>query len=380
MWERRVLLDQETQSSDSATRRVQLPRSGLLSALVLRVRITNGATAGEEHIVDAVDRLEVVANGSEVLYSLEGVEALRWGWLWYGQFPPYKWDESASAVQELVFCVPFGRMFGDAELALDLGAYRDVELRIQYSPTVAATSFATGTTQFHLIGWLNDDLGAGGGRRGFLRTTQLYAFTSVASGEEVIDLPQAYPLYDLLVYAREDAIEDGVDITQVEVRANDRRFIPFTGRWDDIQAENEKMFAIDPTVVCHALRADAAAIDMLTGRIRDVQVTQVRDLAAGADMTVVNPASFAGDRVSMHLAIVEGSATYAATILDTTRREFFIHARGLGIGNAVVVPFALHGNVDLALPAPEFSRLQLALTNGGAGADVRVSARELVAA
>jgi hypothetical protein len=45
-FERRLLLDQETQSSNAATRRLWLPRRGLLSGLQLRTRITNGATSG----------------------------------------------------------------------------------------------------------------------------------------------------------------------------------------------------------------------------------------------------------------------------------------------------------------------------------------------
>jgi len=379
MFERRVLIDQATQTSDAATHRASLPRAGLLSGIELEVSIQNGSTAGEEHVIDAVDRVEVVADGSNVLFSLEGVELLRWAWYWSKRFPTQVWDERASAQrQQITLPILFGRWLGDTEFGLDLSRYRDVEIRVQYSPTIAATGFTTGTFRINEVMWI-DDSGRSGGGRGFLRTTQVYAFTSAASGEEVVELAREYPLFDLLVYAREDAIDDGVDITQAEVRVNDRRIIPYTGRWNDIQGENQNMFGIDPTVSLRALRADNATIDLLTGRILAAQLLLVEDLAAAADFRYATIASYAGDRITTHIAIVEGSATYAATILETTRQALLIEAQGLGIGNAICIPFALGGNPDLALPSPEFNRVQLALTQGGAGGDVRVSTRELVA-
>ncbi len=377
-WERRLLLDQETQSSDSATRRITLPRSGLLSGLELRTRITNGSTAGEESVMEAIDRVEVVADGSDYLFSLEGTELYRWAWFWLRRVPPQSRTEAASAVQELLLPILFGRYMGDPRYSLDLSRYRDVELRVQYSPTIAATSFATGTTQFHIPMLLSDDGAPPGPREGFLRTTQVYAFTSVASGDEIIELARAYPYWDLMVYCREAGIDDGTDITVAEVRANDRRLIPYTGRWDDIQAANEIELDIDPEVVVYALRADGGAVNMFTGRIRDAQTTCLFDYTADTDWPSVGVDSVAGDQVTCGVQLNEGSGTWAGVDPDTTRRPIYLSAKGLGVGNAILLPFATRLGSEFALPAPDYSRLQLVLTNGGAGGAVRVSTRELV--
>jgi hypothetical protein len=379
-WERRLLLNAETQASDAATRRIALPRKGALSALLLRIRITNGSTAGEEHIVDAIDKVEVVADGSNVLFSLEGVELLRWAWYWLKRFPPQSWNEGVSAVQELNLPIFFGRYLGDPMFYLDLGQYRDVELRIQYSPTIAVTSFATATTQFHIPMWVDDSGAAPGPRLGFLRTTQVRAFNSAASGEDITELSRLYKYMDIMVYCREAAIADGVDITTVEVRVDDKRIIPFTGIWDDIQAENEQMFGIIPIVNLLALRANAATIGMRTGRILEAKVGERFTYAATVDFPMYTIASVAGDVITLAGQLVEGSATYAAVALDTTRRTLDVRARGLGIGNAIVIPFALNGNPDLALDPTNMSRLQLALTQGGADGATKISTRELVPA
>jgi hypothetical protein len=378
-WDRRTLIDQETQSSDAATRRIALPRGGVLSALAIQFRCQNGATAGEEALVDAIDRVEVVADGSNVLFSLEGSELHRWNWFWLKDIPPGIRDERASTqTQTMTLCVLFGRFIGDPRYSLNLANYRDVELRVQYSPTIAATSFTTGTFRIHVDMYIADRGAMPGPREGFLRTTQIFAFTSAASGEQRIELARLYPHWDMMVYAREAGIDDGVDITQVELQLNNKAIIPFTARWDMLQAENEKYFDIEPSSYLRALRADNAAITMYTGRILDAQVKIIQDVAAAADFDIADIASIAGDQITLHMALIEGSATYAATILETTRRGLLVDARGLGVGNAIVLPFAGYFGEEAALNAPEYDRAELVLTNGGAGADVRVSTRELV--
>src|SRR5574341_473828 len=150
-FERRILIDQETQASDAATRRIALPRRGLLSALEVRTSITGGATSSTERIFDALDRIQVVADGSNVIFDMEGMELYTWAHHFFGKEPPHIWDERPAAVQRLTLPIPFGRFYGDRELCLPLSSFRDIELRMQYSPTIAATGFATGTTQFHVV-------------------------------------------------------------------------------------------------------------------------------------------------------------------------------------------------------------------------------------
>jgi hypothetical protein len=210
-FERSILVDQEVQTLDSATRRIELPEDGYLSAIALEVSIQNGATAGEEPVVDAIDRVEVIADGSQSLFSLEGFELHRWNWFWQRKEPAGERNEAASTQrQSLTLIIPFGRFVGDTLYALPLGAFRNVELRIQYSPTIAATGFTTATTRFHAVMYWAPADQAPGNRVGWLRTTQIDSFTSAASGERVTELPQANPLWDLMVYAREAAIADGM--------------------------------------------------------------------------------------------------------------------------------------------------------------------------
>lgn len=379
-WSRRLLLDQEVQASDAATRRVQLPARGALSGIELRCGCTNGATRGQERVFEAIDRIEVVADGSNVLFSLEGVELYRWAHVLLRKEPPHINIETNAGVQYLTLPVLFGRYLGDPEFWLDLSQYRNVELRVQYSPTIAVTQFATGTFQIHAPYLIDDSPGGPGGRRGWLRTTQVKAFTSVAAGEDVTELSRLFKLWDLLVYARHAAVADGGDITIAELRANDKALIPATGRWDDWAAENEIVNRIEGRHAGLLLALDTDTFDTFTGRILDAGLRPVfvQSDANGIITTTIN--AVAGDRVTVSASDLADAAATTHFTAAGARRGIYWTAKGLGIGNAILIPFALEGNPDFALDAPSFSRLQLALTQGGAGAIVRVSTRELVPA
>src|SRR6266545_3363750 len=341
-FERRLLLDQETQSSDSATRRIPLPRRGLLSGLTLRTRITNGATSGLEKIFTAIDRVEVVADGSNYLFSIQGAALYRLAHFVYKVEPPHRQDQQLSVVQELTLPILFGPYFGHPNWALNLGNYRDVELRIQYSPTIAATEFVTGTTQFHVVMWIDADESVIGGQRGFIRTTEVRQFTTAASGVDLTELARRYPYWDIMVYCREAAID---------VRHNGIM-----------------------------LRGDTETFDTHTGRIWWATVTSifVQSDAAGLVSNMIG--SIAGDRLTMSVSDTADAAASTLFTAGAADRPMLWEAKGLGVGNAILIPFALHDNPDLALDARDRGRLQLALTQGGAGGDVQVVTRELVAA
>ena len=377
--DRRYLLNREVQGTDDAVRTVELARAGLLSAIVLRLECTNGATSGTERLLDTIDRIEVIADGSDVLFSLEGTELYKWQYVWQQRAPAQILTERAAAVQELSLLIPFGRFIGDPELCLDLSRYQRVELRVDHSPTIAATAFATGTFTISAIEYSWRPGMFAGARRGFLRTRQIRSFTSAASGEEVFELDRRYPYMGALVYAREAAIADGVDITIVELREDAGRVIPYTGNWLDIQMENHELLDIDPTEEGVALRTDNGTIDTLLSRIISASV-QLEDDTGASDSAHPHGtiASITADRITLSVVEVDEDGTQGASGLASALYPIHWRARGIGIGNAVFLPLALQGNIDNPYPAPEKSKVQLALTQGGAGAAVRVSTQELV--
>jgi len=376
--ERRLLLDREVQSGDAATRRVELGRDVALSAILLRIECTNGATSGTELLIDAIDRIEIV-DGSQVLFSLEGTELYKWNWVWLRKRPPQVRTMAAAGVQELALLIPFGRSIGDKRLYLPTGRFQRPELTIEFSPTISATAFATATFTITAVEYSWPLGEVPGATLGYLRTRQIRAFTSAASGDEDIELDRTNPYMGALVYAREAAIADGVDITIVEVRENDGRVIPFRGRFLDIQMENQVMFDLDPVEEGIALLTDAETVDTLLSRVLSASVHLIEDTAAAdAAHPLARIATITADRLAMSVIEVDEAATQADSAVATALYTLHWRARGIGIGNAVFLPLALPGDIENPYMAPQKNKVQLRLTQGGAGATVRVSTQELV--
>ena len=64
----RTLLDNEVHASDDFVRTIKLPLSNFIHTIYVTFKVTNGATDAEnQSAYDALDKVEVIANGSDVL-------------------------------------------------------------------------------------------------------------------------------------------------------------------------------------------------------------------------------------------------------------------------------------------------------------------------
>lgn len=381
-WQRRYVVKQYALPSNAATERITLPRTNVLSALEVRLAWQmDTAGGGGEDIFDAVDKVEVIANGSEVLFSMPGNVLMRLGHLLTGKPLPARRDDRPGVVQFAVLPIFFGRGYADPAYNLDLSKFTDVELRVQYSPTIDAaghTGFLSGAGVLDVIGWFSMEGAPAGATGSYIRRTVTRSFTSAASGVEEVDLPRRFPIRAVYVYCYEAGVNPSANIPELQVDLNNGARIPLVARWDDLEEENAVLYGVDPTQVVVGLRADGGVIETKLGRIKEAQVTLLQDNAAGNDFPIYDVAAIAGGQVTLSGILVEGSGTWAATTLDTTKRPVMVLAKGHSVGNLVAIPFALPGQEEMALAAPEFGSVKLLLTQGDAGADVQVITEEVV--
>jgi phosphotransferase system IIB component len=355
MTQLRTLLDNEVQASDAAIKTLKLPLSNYIHTLYLKLAVTNGATDAEnQSAYDAFDKIEVIANGSDVLYSLTPREAKAW-YLWEkGMNIPQVRNESASAVQSVTIPIFFGRSEYDPNYYLACARFTDLELKITYSPTIAATAFATGTTTItvHALMTMGTPPDVYGGT---LVHKTIKAFTSAASGDDQTLLPRGNNLRQLLVYAYEAAIEDGVDITRVKFDLNNQERVLVDAKFSDIQGVNkiDRWVKHEEEILC--ARDTTEVENTFVSRIASVNL----QTTTAAD--IIQATVIAGD---------------AVTVTGTITTPFHMAVVGYGVSHAAVLDFAKQGEQNL-LNTAEFDQLQLTLTQGGAGADVRVSTQEV---
>lgn len=373
----RVLLDNEVQSSDDATKIVKLPLSNNLHTLFVKCKITNGATSAKnQSMADVVDKIEVVANGSDVLYSLTPNEIKRWSLWMTGLNIPQKRTEVGGAVQEAVFPIFFGRGVFDPDYYLPCARLSDLELRVKYSPTIAATSFATGTFTLAVMA-ITTMNGEPAPYRGTLCHKTVKAFTSAASGDDQTLLPKGNFLRQLMVYAYEAATEDGANITRVKFDLNNDERVLANILWNDLNDMNTLQNWIFHEEDIIAMTQDTTAIDTGVSRIVDVQTSEKFVYTLATDLIQFRRVTtISGDRLTVEGSQAKLTAGTEDLTSDTTDRQTIIRVKGEGLSHAVVLDMALLGET-LVLNTAEYDQVRLTLTNGNAGADVRISSQEI---
>jgi hypothetical protein len=374
---RRVILDNEVQSSDDATKVVKLPLSNYLHTLYIKVKCTNGATSAKgQSIADVVDLIEVVANGSDVIVSLTPNEIKRWALWQTGLSIPQNRSEVAAAVQEMVFPVQFGRSPFDPDYYLPCARLSDLELRIKYSPTIAATSFVTGTTTIGVFGVMS--MGAEPGvYRGTLSTKTAKAFVAAASGDDQTYLPKGNLLRQVLIYAYEAGTEDGGAITRVKLDLNNGERELFNIAWNDLSDMNTYENWVNHTENIRAVLADTDTLATGVARIGVVNVSEnVAGVVATDDIYFRRVTAIAGDTLTIEGTKSHTTAGAEDLTADATGRNTYVSVQGRGLSHAVVLDLSGAGESAL-LNTSNYDQIRLTLTQGNAGGVVRVSTQEV---
>jgi hypothetical protein len=373
----RTILAPTTLSSDDQTYVKKLPLSNYMHTLLVKCKMTNGSTsARNQDMSDVVDKIEVVANGSDILYSLTPREIKQWNLWSMGKNIVEVRNERADAVQEAVYPIYFGRGMLDPDYFLPCARLSDLELRVTYSPTIAATSFATGTFNIAVYGLFS--MGAPPAEyRGTLGHKTLYAFTTAASGDEQVPISRGNLLRSVLVSCYEAGIEDGVDLTNVKFDLNNGERVLFDIAWKDLQDWNTQDNWIFHEEHILAFLSNDDVINSDVARIVDAQAHPQTAVLAASDIEYqARIDAIAGDQLTFDaytMTIAAGSEVAAA---DTTDRNVLVYVRGIGFSHAVVLDFAKHGEAGL-LNTQLADQIRLTLTQGAAGGAARVSTQEV---
>lgn len=222
----RTILPLETATADAATRIVKLPLSNHIHSLMVYVacQLGSGVTTPKS-IYDHTDLIEIIANGSEVLFSMSPreIHELHKALL---DLPVYHYASSTPGDKVASwFVIPFGPQLWHTSYYLNCARFADLELRITYSPTIAATHFVSGTTQFMVLA-LMTLAGEPGPWAGLLRHTVYYDYETPASGDTTVDLPRRLPIAGILVFARDGTNPMPDIITNIALSLNAGQTVP----------------------------------------------------------------------------------------------------------------------------------------------------------
>lgn len=199
-----------------------------ITQIDLMFEAVNGATHNKENPIEVnVSKIELV-DGSDVLWALNGKLALARYAQINGKMPYCYRTEAANDTPYQTIPIQFGKFYGDTELAFNPRAFQNPQLKVTFDEATTRAAGATGyvtdsfvlSVTIHLMEDAPTPIG-------FLSDKQIYDFTSVASGDERIEMPIDRPYRFLFVSAWKDETDVRSIITNYKLDCGGGTWIPF---------------------------------------------------------------------------------------------------------------------------------------------------------
>jgi hypothetical protein len=381
-----IISNRDTQTSDTAVYRKDLPRVGSVSAIDVGIRVTNGSTKSEDKdLLEAIKKISLVADGNNYLVHVSGPELFRHHWLKFGSPLPHHWTEEGSGVRECWFRLPFGRYLGDPEVGLMLDRFANVQLQIDYDlPTAygaaGSTTFTTGTFTPTVI-MHQFPMASRPSFRYLLGLREIWSGTSSSSGELIQDLPSVSPIAAIDVFALKDATAEGSVITDVRVGKDNFTTQWVNQKWYNLQylnnldlKENLETFTLvtdtDDTRDVHLSNIVSAVLNSRTftkwvsGSTAGVQPVPLMTSAVGNRVTIGGHTY----TTAANGAAVTGAAMSGAVVDMVVRGD---------VHGAVRIPFVSNDAIDTPLTPDVLKTAQIGLTQGASGGTLGIVVEEV---
>jgi len=249
-FQQRYLEEAKTFDATSGLDTIGLPKKGLLSGIEMRVWGTCGAGGDKPDVWlhDRISKVELVVNGSKVIKSLSGEQIL--ADMLYKRTPHHSHDmkNMVAASCEEFFYINLGRHYHDLDYMLDLGRVNDPEIRIEYDFTktsqngwtngVAMSAAPSRSVICHL---LRD---APITPKGYIKTSEVYRFTSGVSKKENMTIPKG-PMYsNLYLQSWYKAQGIGYLLDKLELNLNNDAIIPIRIGPNELASEVTRMYGL----------------------------------------------------------------------------------------------------------------------------------------
>jgi len=249
-FQQRYLKDSATFDATSGLQTVELPNSGLLAGLELRVWGTCGAGGDKPDVWlhDRLKKLEVVAGGLRPIKSLTGEQLL--ADMLYKRTPIHSHDckNMVSASCEEFFMINFGRHYHDLEYMLDLSRVNDPELQIDTDFTLTSQNGWTNgvamsaAPSFSVIAHILRDPPMT--PRGYIKTSEVARFTGASAKKENMGIPRGPVYSNLYLQSWYKAQGIGYLLDKLELNFNNDAVIPIRVGPTELASEIARMYGL----------------------------------------------------------------------------------------------------------------------------------------
>jgi len=194
-----------------------------ISQLVIcydELHVGSGTATG--HPAECVTKIELI-DGSNVLYSLSGVEAQAVDYYHNRVEPANRLRYLNNNYAYMVFNINFGRYLYDPELALDPARFSNLKLRVTIDRNAGGTASVAG--RLRVLAHLFDQKVIS--PIGFLMHKEIKSYTLGDSSHEYTDLPLDYPYRKLFIRGQRDEYSLVDQIDNIKLSEDGDKRVPF---------------------------------------------------------------------------------------------------------------------------------------------------------
>jgi len=359
MFLRKTYLESRLSLPDAGEHTTDIALREPITNLWVEFRCRNGATNNQNvTLADCVSAIEVI-DGSEVLYSLDGYEALALTANYLNCLPNQLITELPNTYQNLSVWIPFGRFIGDPTFAFDPTRFVNPQVRVKWNlaavRAVGATGFKTNDLTLTILANVME---GGVSPTHVMMCKEIYSYVT-AAGIEYIDLPTDYPIKALLFRAQLAATSIYGTVSALKLQVDQEKFIPFNMRMTDLIRYNsgiEPILHYDHVFHC----ADGDTVQFI---LRYAETPMFQCPVAGD--TVYSYAGLGNGEGA--LAIDVGGVGQAADV------NAVAHVMGHCIHDCVWVNFGRADEPGEYFPGPDFRMVRLEATGVIAAGNAYVS-------
>jgi len=363
---RDVYIEKETTISDSQTKIIDINLKDPITALFILYQADNGSTSNQGvHLHDDVDKIELV-DGSDVLFSLSGIQCQALDFYSLGRVPPVKLTEAASATQYEWFIIPFGRYIGDPEYYFDPTRFTNPQLKLTHSLTISATAgFATGTGKVTVIARVWEEHPPA--PKGFLMAKEKYSWSTASSGDESIDLSTDYPYRLLFLRAFSSGYKFEEILSNIKLSVDADKYIPFDIKSSHLRYLNKEWFG-EAELEFDLLRTDGDTVESHINYLSEYAVN------ARVDMDLASIDAEDDGKVTLQVIKFTTSPSIAKETSDVALN---LYVKGVGYHHTLAWPFGKLDDPETWFPAPDFGDIKLKVTQATSGVTATLVTQQL---
>jgi len=188
-----------TTVADEHIETIDLDMQDPISQLILDLRVTHGAGANStEHNIKCWKKIEII-DGSDVLFSLDGLEMQALDIYDSGYHPRGGWfNYLVTTESDAQVAINFGRYLWDEEIAFDPKRFGNPKLRITFDQDLGGMNVSSG--KISVLAALFDEKVIS--PSGFLMTKEIKRWAANATIHEYTDMPTDYPYRKMFLQSR----------------------------------------------------------------------------------------------------------------------------------------------------------------------------------